>query len=103
MANKVYDEKDEVLEEKVEFNIFDILNKNNLLSVRELVFLYILVLDASNYLSSIQNYSDDYNELIDDFSIDDYPIDIFNCLEDMLYEDMSLRKENNNIMLLKRK
>ena len=103
MANKVYDEKDEVLEEKVEFNIFDILNKNNLLSVRELVFLYILVLDASNYLSSIQNYSDDYNELIDDFSIDDYPIDIFNCLEDMLYEDMSLRKENNNLMLLKRK
>ena len=103
MANKVYDEKDEVLEEKVEFNIFDILNKNNLLSVRELVFLYILVLDASNYLSSIQNYSDDYNELIDDFSIDDYPIDIFNCLEDMLYEYMSLRKENNNLMLLKRK
>ena len=46
----------------------------------ELEFLHSLVEDASLYLDSIQDYSDYYKEIIEDFDINDYPIELVNEL-----------------------
>ena len=74
-------------------------NLNN----EELSLLYELVENSSLYLSSVQDYSYAYENIIEDFNINEYPLMAIYKLEEKLYEKMESMKDkrfvykNNNI------
>ena len=72
-----------------------LLNKYDKLNNEELRFLYKLVSDASSYLSSVQDYSDTYKQIIDDFDIDEYPVKEMYKLEESLSNELENRKRKN--------
>lgn len=65
--------------------------KNKKLSDEELNFLAELVENASFYLSSVRDFSDEYDNVIEDFDIDEYPIDLVFDFEQSLYEEIEDR------------
>ena len=79
--NNVYDEKDnDYLDEpEAEFNCLDILNKNHLLTKKELYFLYSVIYDAAAYLNTLDEFSDYF---VDDeqFDVSEFPIEELNEL-----------------------
>ena len=88
--------KEEVMKEKLKgnkfypkkFSLLNIVNKNHLLNNKELNYLFSLVEDASFYLSYIREQAEMY-ENIDE---SEYPIDIMNELEVVLYNELENRK-----------
>ena len=94
ILNKVRKEK----EKKVEVNIysdcslFSLINKSDELNDDELRFLYELVENASTYLSAVQDYSYAYEQIIDDFDINEYPVIAIYKLEESLLKELENRK-----------
>lgn len=80
--NKVLIEKEEVRYQ--EYSLSNLLNKIDNLNNEEINLLYELVENASLYLSSIQEYSDIYENIIEDFDINEYPIIAIYKLEEKL-------------------
>ena len=93
--NNVYDEKeiDCFDEDEREFNYLDALNKNDLLTEKELAFLYQIIFDASFFLQTVEELSGylDGKEKID---ITKYPVnEMINLYTEMcIYID---EKESN--------
>ena len=96
IATKVYYEKRKninsnyEISECADFNMQKILNKNDLLSDKEFAFLKALVDDAAFYLSTIREYH--YEDIIEDFSEDDYNIDEMFRLEKSMEDEAIKRK-----------
>lgn len=78
-------------------SLFNLLNKNNRLNDDELSFLYELVENASSYLSSVQDYSYVYEQMIEDFNINEYPVISIYKLEESLLKELENRKEKKRI------
>lgn len=102
VASIVYKEKEKECYDNYEvpvkpygFSLLNILDKNSKLNDKELNFLYQLVKDASFYLSSINDYQNEYEQAIEDFDIADYPIQIINRLEASLYNEINNRNQSN--------
>lgn len=99
--NKVLTEKEEVRYK--EYSLSNLLNKIYNLNNEEINLLYELVENASLYLSSIQEYSDIYENIIEDFDINEYPIMDVYKLEEKLskkienIKNKQLIYKNNNI------
>lgn len=97
--NKILIEKEEVRCQ--EYSLFDLLNKIDNLNNEEMNLLYELVENASLYLSSIQEYSDIYENIIEDFDINEYPVIAIYKLEEKLSKKIENMKNKqlvyNNI------
>lgn len=76
-------------------NLFDLLNKKSELNNNELNLFYELVANASSYLSSIQDYSDVYAQMIEDFNINEYPVISIYKIEESLAKEIETRKVKN--------
>lgn len=74
-------------------SLFNLLHKNNQLNNDELSFLYELVANASFYLSSVQDYSYAYRQMMEDFNINEYPVISIYKLEESLLKELENRKE----------
>ncbi len=96
VAKNVYYEKRKNMNDDYEtskyddYNLLKISYKNDLLNDEELAFLQAIVEDASFYLSTIRDY--DYENIIEDFSEDDYNIDQMLRLEESIEKETSKRK-----------
>lgn len=102
--NKILNEKENKSEVRCsDYSLFDLLNKIDNLNNEELSLLYELVENSSLYLSSVQDYSYAYENIIEDFNINEYPLMAIYKLEEKLYEKMESMKDkrfvykNNNI------
>ncbi len=96
IATKVYYEKmknmsgDYEISKCTDFNLLNVSYKNDLLNDKELAFLKALVDDAAFYLSTIREYP--YEDIIEDFSEDDYNIDEMFGLEKSMEDETIKRK-----------
>lgn len=79
------------------FTLLSLTKKNNLLTDKELNYLYQLVSNASFYLSTIREYTYEFVDIDEK----EYPIDIVNKLESILYEENEKRKYSRNKVLKK--
>ena len=84
-----------------EYNLFDLLNKIDDLNNEELNLLYELVENASSYLSSVQDYSYAYENMIEDFNINEYPVMAIYKLEEKLSEKIESMKDKNKQFIYK--
>lgn len=100
--NKVLKEKEKKKEARY-YNLLDLLNKMENLNDEEFVLFYELVENASLYLASVQENLDVYNNVIEDFNIDEYPINAIYKLQEKLLEKIERKKKlcytKNNISL----
>lgn len=87
-----YDKEFSVPLKPANYSLLNILKKNKDLNDQELDFLYGIVENASFYLSSIQDYQDEYKNVIEDFDIDEYPVLSMFELETALYNELEDRK-----------
>ena len=92
ILNKVRKEKKEEANIYSGCSLFSLINKNNQLNDDELRFLYELVENASTYLSAVQDYSYAYEQIIDDFDINEYPVIAMYKLEESLLKELENRK-----------
>ena len=106
--NKVYSEKlvteryqYDSLMKKSDYSLQPFLEKNKLLSDKELLFLYQLVNDASDFLSNIIENADSYKKEMEDFTINDYPIDEIYNIKKSLEMEIENRKESPKKLVLK--
>ena len=95
--NDVYNKKEKIYYNTVrdyiyEIDKFNIFKVNEILSERELNFLYKLVENSSFFLSTVRDYRDEYENTIEDFNIEEYPIDLSNKFLDSLSEEIESRK-----------
>ena len=79
------------------FTLLSLTKKNNLLTDKELNYLYQLVSNASFYLSTVREYTYEFVDIDEK----EYPIDIVNKLESLLYEENEMRKYSRNKVLKK--
>ena len=105
IMNKVYNEKKnnkyDDYNQKNKPSLLNILKKNKLLSEKELIFLYQLVSDASDFLSNIIENEYSYQQEMEDFTINDYPItEIFN-IKKSLEMEIENRKSHRKKLVLK--
>ena len=108
IMNKVYSEKlvteryqYDSLMKKSDYSLQPFLEKNKLLSDKELLFLYQLVNDASDFLSNIIENADSYKKEMEDFTINDYPIDEIYNIKKSLEMEIENRKESQKKLVLK--
>lgn len=104
ILNKILKEKENKSEVRYQdYSLFDLLNKIDDLNNEELSLLHELVENSSLYLSSIQDYSYAYENIIEDFNINEYPVMAIYKLEEKLSEKIESMKDkrfvykNNNI------
>ena len=95
ILNKVLRKKKPEININPNCSLSSLINKVNELNDDELKFLYELVENASTYLSSIQDYSYTYEQIIDDFDINEYPVIAMYKLEESLLKELENRKEKN--------
>ena len=94
--NKVLKEKENKPEVRSQDDsLLNLLNKTDDLNNQELNLLYELVENASLYLSSVQDYSYAYKDVIEDFNINEYPIIMIYKLEEKLSEKLKNTKYKN--------
>lgn len=101
---KVYDKKTinyrSRRPEEIGTNMLNILRKNKKLNDKEFDFLYDIVYNTAEYLRSIQDYAYAYETVIEDFTLDDYPIEIMLKLEDKLDEEKENRRREKTLSKL---
>ncbi len=97
ILNKVRKEKEKKSKHDMnqDISIFSLLNKNKLLNDEELNIFYELASNASSYLSSVQDYSYVYEQMVEDFSIYDYPIISIYKIIESLEKEIETRKVKN--------
>ena len=87
-----------------EYSLLNLLNKTDDLNNQELNLLYELVENASLYLSSVQDYSYAYKDVIEDFNINEYPVIAIYKLEEELSKKLeSMKDKNQNKRLIYKK
>lgn len=86
---------------KLDSNFSSLLNEADNLNTDELNLLYNLVENASSYLSSVQDYSYAYKDVIDDFDINEYPVISIYNLEKGLLKELESREAKNKQFIYK--
>lgn len=77
------------------YSILNISNRINDFTDKEIILLYKLIEDASFFLSSIQ----EYDGVVKDFDIDEYPVEIIGMLETILGNELEKRKCKNKELI----
>lgn len=78
-----------------DLELANIANTNKELDDRELEFLHDLVEDASNYLDCIRDYQEYYEEIMENFDINNYPIGEMKTLLNKIRVDEQSRKDDS--------
>ena len=96
--NKKYEECINNYEVPIEnYRAIDITNKNYLLSAKELKYLHTLADNASFYLSEIRSDGYEYEDVIDDFDVNSYPIKFMFDFEQSLKMEIENRKQSHKV------
>ena len=96
--NKKYEECINNYEVPIEnYKAIDITNKNYLLSAKELKYLHTLADNASFYLLEIRSDGYEYEDVIDDFDVNSYPIKFMFDFEQSLKMEIENRKQSHKV------
>jgi len=102
IAEKIYNKKYEECVNNYEvssenYRAIDITNKNYLLSAKELKYLHTLVDNASFYLLEIRSDAYEYEDVIDDFDVNSYPVKFMFDFEQSLKMEIENRKQSHKV------
>lgn len=102
IAEKIYNKKYEECVNNYEvpienYRAIDIANKNHLLSAKELKYLHTLVDNASFYLLEIRSDAYEYEDVIDDFDVNSYPVKFMFDFEQSLKMEIENRKQSHKV------